>query len=104
MWKGNDVRVPGGFDAPVKGNGFTMVRKSSDSLLDLVSSEGDVFECTFDAGYTPEQKAVILSSIALVDFMFFEHPQDVMSCGSNESEGCYVDINLFNCYCYGTHG
>ena len=49
-----------------------------------------------DATVTPQQKASLLGSLLLLDYMFFEKDNDMIYCENQK-----LKINLCNCYCYG---
>jgi len=65
-----------------------------------VLSSADLYTLEFgdDKSLTPEQKALLIGSLILNDYTYFEGPQD--ACGVDPEDGqCY--IKLFNCYCCG---
>ena len=49
-----------------------------------------------DRAYTPQQKANLLATMALLDFMFFERDNDMIHCKDGKLHFVFT-----NCYCYG---
>ena len=50
-----------------------------------------------DTTMTPQQRATLIGTLLLMDYMFFE--RDIDMCGIDGNGKCY--INLCNCYCCG---
>jgi hypothetical protein len=61
-------------------------------------TDSDTFTVTYaeGVGLTPQQKAAMMGSMILTDYMFFEQDQ-----GMCTVEGSKVKITLFECYCCG---
>jgi hypothetical protein len=78
-----------------------IVKKKPGDLMSAVTelmSDADTFTLELNANMTPEQKASMIGSLLLLDYMFFERDSDGWSFDPIEQK---VTINLFNCYCYG---
>jgi len=60
-------------------------------------TDSDTYTLQFkDNKLAPQQKAMMLSSLVLVDYMFFEQDNGMCSCENNK-----LKITLFECYCLG---
>lgn len=60
-------------------------------------SDADLYTLEFtDPTIGAEEKATILSSLLLLDYMFFEKNNDMIECRDNA-----LHINLANCFCFG---
>ena len=81
------------------GNIATITKLKPKSLTGAIRemlTDSDMFQFeVHDPSVTPQQRATLLGTLLLADYMFFE--RDIDQCGYND--GCY--INLCNCYCCG---
>ena len=61
-------------------------------------TDSDTYKITFNEGVklAPQQKALMLTSLIQIDYMFFEKDN-----GMCKYEGGKIKITLFECYCYG---
>ena len=61
-------------------------------------TDSDTFTVRYaeGVGLTPQQKAAMMGSMILTDYMFFEQDQGMVTC-----EGTKIKITLFECYCCG---
>lgn len=59
-------------------------------------TDSDTYKITFNEGVqlAPQQKALMLTSLIQIDYMFFE--TDMCTCEDGK-----IKITLFECYCYG---
>ena len=72
--------------------------KTFGGVLREMLTDTDTYTLEFkDRSMTPQQKAAMLGSLFLIDYMFFE--RDIDMCGTDSNGNCY--INFCNCYCYG---
>jgi hypothetical protein len=92
------------FNGPSKAGDIAKITKQKPKSFGAAIREGissaDLYTIEFDGGkqVTPEQKALLLSSLLLNDYTYFEGPQDM--CGTDPNDGqCY--LNFCNCYCCG---
>ena len=69
------------------------------STLREMATDSDTFTMEFkpEAQLTPQQKATMIASLLLVDYMFFEQDNGMLSC-----EGGKVKITLCETYCCGS--
>jgi len=73
----------------VKPGGFTQAMREA-------FTDSDLYEIEFKTpDVTPQQKANVLGSMVLLDYMFFERDNDMI--GYDDG----IKINCFNCFCYG---
>ena len=81
------------------GNIATITKLKPKSLTGAIRemlTDSDMFQFEIhDPSVTPQQRATLLGTLLLADYMFFE--RDIDQCGYDG--GCY--INLCNCYCCG---
>jgi hypothetical protein len=81
------------------GNIATITKLKPKSLTGAIRemlTDSDMFQFeVHDPSVTPQQRATLLGTLLLADYMFFE--RDIDQCGYDG--GCY--INLCNCYCCG---
>ena len=95
--KFNATREPGGTLGDI---GVIVKRKPKNMVQGMreLLTAADTYTIEFtDPTLTVEKKASVLTSLMLLDYMFFEGEQDM--CGTTSEGDPY--INLFNCYCYG---
>eukprot|EP00899_Mesostigma_viride_P006214 jgi/Mesvir1/15594/Mv26140-RA.1 len=71
--------------------------KDCSGVLAEMFTDSDKYTIEFiDPSLTPQQKATILGSALLLDFMFFEMDNGMISCRNQA-----LTITCFNCYCAG---
>jgi len=71
--------------------------KSLTQALREAFSDSDLYAITFNEHVTTVQKANVLASMIMVDYMFFERDNDICSYAGNGD----TQITLFNCFIYG---
>ncbi|KAJ1470387.1 Scramblase-domain-containing protein, partial [Baffinella frigidus] len=78
--------------------GQIVKRKPKDMTSGLAEmfTDADTFTLELSQNLSVEQKANMIGSLLLLDYMFFERDTDGFS-----FEDGGIAINLFNCYCYG---
>jgi len=83
------------------GDFATITKRKPNGLgaaLQEAMTDSDTYTIEFNpnVALAPQQKALMLSSLVQIDFMFFEKDN-----GMCKSEGGKIKITLFECYCYG---
>ena len=78
-----------------------ILKKTPRSLGDALKeacTDSDEYTMQFaeGSGLAPQQKAMMLASLVLVDYMFFEQDNGMINCRNNE-----LNITLCECYCLG---
>lgn len=63
---------PAGQRIATPDGGHARITKMAGHFLDEAMTDADNFGCTFPLHATPEQKAVLLAAVFLIDFLFFE--------------------------------
>jgi hypothetical protein len=68
------------------------------SFAKEMSTDSDIFTMAFKPGHnlSPQQKATMMASLILTDYMFFENDNGMCYC-----EGSKLHITLCNTYCCG---
>jgi len=83
-----------------KGDLAEIVKKAPQGLAQAAReafTDSDTYTLQFkDQKLAPQQKAMMMSSLILVDYMFFEQDNGMCSCENNK-----LKITLFECYCLG---
>ena len=73
-------------------------KSMSEAARELLT-DSDMFELEIlDTSITPQQRATLIGTALLMDYMFFERDLDMISCDANGN----ITLNLFNCFCCGT--
>lgn len=75
-----------------------MKPKSFSGALREMLTDSDLYELeVHDTSLTPQQRATLIGTLLLMDYMFFE--RDIDMCGIDGQGRMY--INICNCYCCG---
>ncbi|GMH58478.1 hypothetical protein TrRE_jg1337 [Triparma retinervis] len=70
------------------------------SFLDEIATDADTYQIEYESGTCPEDKAAILASAILADYMFFEGDNGMCRRDPLKPNGAFK-CTLFMCYCCG---